>query len=97
MPSKRSFFAIGAFSSRGYIAGGHDKNKNTLESARGEVAWTLCEFTEYFHPIEHLDDSCNSYLLESDGKLFAVFELNQIEPSIQIYSLNLSSIETKMK
>ena len=118
---------------------------------RGEVAWTLCEFTErfqplgngnpllykdrcywlglregglpaevgvfdphehlthpyrykcrwkylpYFTPPEHLEKSCNSYLLESDGKLFAVFELNDIEPSIQIYSLNLSSIGTRMK
>lgn len=33
MPSKRSFFAIGAFSGRVYIAGGHDENKNALESA----------------------------------------------------------------
>ena len=32
MPSKHSFFAIGAFSGRVYIASGHDENKNTLES-----------------------------------------------------------------
>ena len=32
MPSKRSFFTIRAFLGRGYIAGKHDKNKNTLES-----------------------------------------------------------------
>ena len=55
------------------------------------------EILSYFTPLEHLNDSCNSYLLESDGKLFAMFELNQIEPSIQIYSLNLSSIGTRMK
>ena len=112
---------------------------------RGEVTWTLCEFTDYFRPFndsnpllykgrcywlgvrgydlpaevgifdpheylshpnqykyrwkylppiippKHLDNSLkNSYLLESDGKLFAVFELHEIEPSIQIYSVNLS-------
>ncbi|KAE8730010.1 hypothetical protein F3Y22_tig00003041pilonHSYRG00519 [Hibiscus syriacus] len=28
MPSKRSFFAIGACSGRIFIAGGHDENKN---------------------------------------------------------------------
>jgi len=33
MPSKCSFFAIGAFSSRVYIASRHDENKNALESA----------------------------------------------------------------
>ena len=31
MPSKHSFFAIGAFLGLVYIAGGNDKNKNTLE------------------------------------------------------------------
>ncbi|XVE74341.1 hypothetical protein DITRI_Ditri12bG0009400 [Diplodiscus trichospermus] len=34
MPSKRSFFAIGACSGRIYIAGGHDENKNALRTAR---------------------------------------------------------------
>ncbi|KAL4304502.1 hypothetical protein GQ457_10G028670 [Hibiscus cannabinus] len=33
MPSKRSFFAIGACSGRVYIAGGHDENKNALRTA----------------------------------------------------------------
>ncbi|KAL0008374.1 hypothetical protein SO802_009876 [Lithocarpus litseifolius] len=111
----------------------------------GEVAWPLCEFTNYFRPFndsnpllykghccwlgvreydlpaevgifdpyaylshsnqyeyrwkylppiippKHLDNSLqNSNLLESDGNLFAVFELHEIEPSIQIYSVNIS-------
>lgn len=33
MPSKRSFFAVGANGSKIYIAGGHDENKNALKSA----------------------------------------------------------------
>ncbi|CAL8998402.1 unnamed protein product [Prunus brigantina] len=33
MPSKRSFFAIGSYSGRVYVAGGHDENKNALKSA----------------------------------------------------------------
>ncbi|XVF03206.1 hypothetical protein REPUB_Repub04eG0241500 [Reevesia pubescens] len=33
MPSKRSFFAIGACSGRVYIAGGHDENKNASRTA----------------------------------------------------------------
>ncbi|KAI4317483.1 hypothetical protein L6164_025349 [Bauhinia variegata] len=33
MPSRRSFFAIGAFQGRVYIAGGHDENKNALRTA----------------------------------------------------------------
>lgn len=33
MPSKRSFFAIGASDGRVYVAGGHDENKNALKSA----------------------------------------------------------------
>ncbi|KAE8705380.1 Ureide permease 2 isoform 1 [Hibiscus syriacus] len=33
MPSKRSFFAIGACSGRVYVAGGHDENKNASRSA----------------------------------------------------------------
>ncbi|KAJ7980568.1 F-box/kelch-repeat protein [Quillaja saponaria] len=33
MPSKRSFFAIGYFHGRVYVAGGHDENKNALKSA----------------------------------------------------------------
>ncbi|KAK8655806.1 hypothetical protein V6N13_108372 [Hibiscus sabdariffa] len=33
MPAKRSFFAVGACSSRVYIAGGHDENKNASRSA----------------------------------------------------------------
>ncbi|XP_022775763.1 F-box/kelch-repeat protein At1g15670-like [Durio zibethinus] len=33
MPSKRSFFAIGAYSGRVYIAGGHDENKNASKTA----------------------------------------------------------------
>ncbi|KAJ6714141.1 F-BOX/KELCH-REPEAT PLANT-LIKE PROTEIN [Salix viminalis] len=32
MPSKRSFFAIGAYSGRVYVAGGHDENKNALKT-----------------------------------------------------------------
>uniref|UniRef100_A0A5B7BKH6 F-box domain-containing protein n=1 Tax=Davidia involucrata TaxID=16924 RepID=A0A5B7BKH6_DAVIN len=32
MPSKRSFFAIGAVKNRVYVAGGHDENKNALKS-----------------------------------------------------------------
>ncbi|GLT74241.1 hypothetical protein SLA2020_460480 [Shorea laevis] len=32
MPSKRSFFAIGACSGRVYVAGGHDENKNALKT-----------------------------------------------------------------
>ncbi|KAK6925793.1 Kelch repeat type 1 [Dillenia turbinata] len=32
MPSKRSFFAIGALDGRVYVAGGHDENKNALKS-----------------------------------------------------------------
>ncbi|KAF5735711.1 Galactose oxidase/kelch repeat superfamily protein [Tripterygium wilfordii] len=32
MPSKRSFFAIGAFAGRVYVAGGHDENKNALKT-----------------------------------------------------------------
>lgn len=33
MPSKRSFFAVGAIGSKVYIAGGHDENKSALKSA----------------------------------------------------------------
>ncbi|KAF7836978.1 F-box/kelch-repeat protein [Senna tora] len=33
MPSKRSFFAIGAHEGRVYVAGGHDENKNALKTA----------------------------------------------------------------
>ncbi|KAK9273228.1 hypothetical protein L1049_018035 [Liquidambar formosana] len=33
MPSKRTFFAIGALEDRIYVAGGHDENKNALKSA----------------------------------------------------------------
>lgn len=33
MPSKRSFFAAGAFDGRIYVAGGHDENKNALKTA----------------------------------------------------------------
>ncbi|KAJ4830621.1 hypothetical protein Tsubulata_039361 [Turnera subulata] len=33
MPSKRSFFAIGAIGSRVYVAGGHDESKNALKTA----------------------------------------------------------------
>ncbi|KAE8678391.1 Ureide permease 2 isoform 1 [Hibiscus syriacus] len=33
MPSKRSFFAIGAYSGRVFIAGGHDENKNASRNA----------------------------------------------------------------
>lgn len=33
MPSKRSFFAIGAHEGRIYVAGGHDENKNALKTA----------------------------------------------------------------
>lgn len=33
MPSKRSFFAIGAHQGRVYVAGGHDENKNALKTA----------------------------------------------------------------
>ena len=33
MPSKRSFFAIGSYQGRVYVAGGHDENKNALKSA----------------------------------------------------------------
>ncbi|KAJ8759986.1 hypothetical protein K2173_010842 [Erythroxylum novogranatense] len=33
MPSKRSFFAIGALTGRVYVAGGHDENKNALRTA----------------------------------------------------------------
>ena len=33
MPTKRSFFAVGADSGRVYVAGGHDENKNALSSA----------------------------------------------------------------
>ena len=57
MLSKHSFFTIGAFLVRVYIAGGHDENKNALESAwvydlrKGEWAeltwmsqeWDECE------------------------------------------------------
>jgi hypothetical protein len=32
MPSKRSFFAVAADSSRVYVAGGHDENKNALKT-----------------------------------------------------------------
>ncbi|XP_027183467.1 F-box/kelch-repeat protein At2g44130-like [Coffea eugenioides] len=32
MPSKRSFFAVGAIGSKVYVAGGHDENKNALKS-----------------------------------------------------------------
>ncbi|KAL5563547.1 hypothetical protein UlMin_033294 [Ulmus minor] len=32
MPTKRSFFAIGSHSGRVYVAGGHDKKKNALDS-----------------------------------------------------------------
>ncbi|CAK7339130.1 unnamed protein product [Dovyalis caffra] len=32
MPSKRSFFAIGAYSGRVYAVGGHDENKNALKT-----------------------------------------------------------------
>ena len=122
---------------------------------RGEVAWTLCEFTDYFRPMGHFINNnpllykgrcyrlglqgdglpvkvgvfdpheylshpnqykCrwkylsyipppedfdyslrSSYLLERDGKLFVVFELHDSEPSIHIYSLNLSSIGPRMK
>ncbi|XP_030925019.1 F-box/kelch-repeat protein At1g57790-like [Quercus lobata] len=48
--------------------------------------------------LEMLGDSLHrSYLLESDGKLLAVFELHDNEPSFFIFSLNLSSIRPKMK
>jgi hypothetical protein len=33
MPSTRSFFAIGEFEGRIFVAGGHDENKNALSSA----------------------------------------------------------------
>ncbi|KAF4371177.1 hypothetical protein F8388_020904 [Cannabis sativa] len=33
MPGKRSFFAVGSYSGRIYVAGGHDENKNALSSA----------------------------------------------------------------
>ncbi|CAA0837504.1 F-box/kelch-repeat protein [Striga hermonthica] len=33
MPSTRSFFAIGAFGGRVFVAGGHDESKNALSSA----------------------------------------------------------------
>jgi hypothetical protein len=32
MPSKRSFFAIGSYSGRVYVVGGHDENKNALRT-----------------------------------------------------------------
>ncbi|KAG6787578.1 hypothetical protein POTOM_003619 [Populus tomentosa] len=32
MPSKRSFFAMGAYSGRIYVVGGHDENKNALKT-----------------------------------------------------------------
>ncbi|PON42948.1 F-box domain containing protein [Trema orientale] len=33
MPTKRSFFAVGSYSGRVYVAGGHDESKNALSSA----------------------------------------------------------------
>ena len=48
--------------------------------------------------MEKLSDSLHrSYLLESAGKLLAVFELHDNETSFFIFSLNLSSIRPKMK
>ncbi|CAH2040941.1 unnamed protein product [Thlaspi arvense] len=64
MPSKRSFFGIGAIHGRVYIAGGHDENKCALKSAWSydvrEDEWT--ELTQ----MSQERDECEGLLIGDD-------------------------------
>ncbi|KAI4345328.1 hypothetical protein L6164_012460 [Bauhinia variegata] len=61
MPSKRSFFAIGSFQGRIYVAGGHDENKNALRTA-----WVYDvrrnEWTE-LNPMSEERDECEGMVI----------------------------------
>ncbi|GAA0185451.1 hypothetical protein LIER_32739 [Lithospermum erythrorhizon] len=64
MPSKRSFFAMAAFEGRVYIAGGHDENKNALDSA-----WVFDieknEWTELTRMSEERDE-CQGLVIDDE-------------------------------
>ncbi|XAR59955.1 hypothetical protein NMG60_11033147 [Bertholletia excelsa] len=64
MPSKRSFFGIGAIHGRVYIAGGHDENKCALKSAWSydvrEDEWT--ELTQ----MSQERDECEGLIIGDD-------------------------------
>lgn len=64
MPSNRSFFAVGAFDGKIYVAGGHDESKNALKSA-----WvydiTADEWTE-LAPMSEERDECEGVFVGSE-------------------------------
>lgn len=59
----------------------------------------LCKwnYLSFILPEDLHDIVQKSYLVESNGKLLAVFELHDYEPCIYVFSLNLSSIGPRMK
>ncbi|KAL5563548.1 hypothetical protein UlMin_033295 [Ulmus minor] len=91
MPTKRSFFAVGSHSGRVYVAGGHDENKNALDSA-----WVYDlrrdEWTELTRMSQGRDECVgrvvggefwvvSGYVTEHQGAF---------EPSVEVYEIETS-------
>ncbi|KAG9144235.1 hypothetical protein Leryth_025803 [Lithospermum erythrorhizon] len=90
MPSKRSFFANGASGGRVYIAGGHDENKNALNSA-----WMFDiknnEWTELTRMIEERDE-CQGLVIGSEFWVVSGYDTNnqgRFESSVQVLDLEI--------
>ncbi|XP_047307848.1 F-box/kelch-repeat protein At2g44130-like [Impatiens glandulifera] len=88
MPSKRSFFAIGATKGRVYIAGGHDGNKNALNSA-----WTYDirsdEWTELTRMSQERDE-CEGLIIGDEFWVISGYRTEfqgAFESSAEIYQL----------
>ncbi|KMS98785.1 hypothetical protein BVRB_3g068610 [Beta vulgaris subsp. vulgaris] len=89
MPSKRSFFAIGGLNGRIYVAGGHDSDKNGLNSVCVydilEDEWT--ELT----PMNQVRDECQGLIIGSEFWVisgYATENQGEFKPSAEIYDVN---------
>ncbi|KMS98784.1 hypothetical protein BVRB_3g068600 [Beta vulgaris subsp. vulgaris] len=90
MPSKRSFFAIGGLNGRIYVAGGHDSDKNGLNSVCVydilEDEWT--ELT----PMNQVRDECQGLIIGSEFWVisgYATENQGEFKPSAEVYDVNL--------
>lgn len=89
MPSKRSFFAIGGLKGRVYVAGGHDPDKNALDSA-----WVYDiledEWTELTRMSERRDE-CQGMIIGSEFWVISGYDTEsqgQFNSSAEFYDVD---------
>ncbi|XP_057545742.1 F-box/kelch-repeat protein At2g44130-like [Amaranthus tricolor] len=89
MPSKRSFFAIAGLNGRVYVAGGHDPDKNGLNSA---CVYDLLEddWTE-LTPMSQVRDECQGLIIGSEFWVISGYvteNQGEFESSAESYNSN---------